>query len=434
MKINQQLNWKACTTIMPNHYAIQITDHSDKDSCIRAILKGAYADLFPELTNKTGVLFSTITLRKLIQEEYQHEQMTLSSMAGKDILTKSSGEQMKVLFTYLLSLQPDFMILDNPFDCLDVASVKAMKEKLQSLSASMQFIQIFNRKADILSFITQVIEVEDNQFSAIQTLAEYQTKQTETATTNIYQIPASPHAYITTPEVLIEMKDVSVSYHEKKVLRNINWKIQRGEFWQLVGPNGSGKTTLLSMIYGNNTKAYGQEIYIFGRKKGSGESVWDIKEKIGYFAPTITDFFSRRNTVLQMVVSGLYDTVGLYQKPSHLEKKTAEEWLQVIGLFDEKDAPFQQISLVKQRMVLIARAMIKHPPVLILDEPSTGLNDQSAALLSQLINKIAKETNTAILYVSHRKEPGLSPEQVLELHVTEEGSVGVTKFFDSFAG
>jgi len=418
---------------MSNHYAIQITDHSDKDACIRAILKGAYADLFPELTDKRGVLFSTITLQNLIQEEYQHEHITLSAIAGKDIRTKSSGEQLKVLFTYLLSLNPDFMILDNPFDCLDVASVKTMKEKLLSLSASRQFIQFFNRKADILSFITHVIEVEDNRFSTIQSLAEYHAKQTETATINVYQIPASPHAYDAIPEVLIEMKDVNVSYYEKKVLHNINWKIQRGEFWQLVGPNGSGKTTLLSMIYGNNTKAYGQNIYLFGRKKGSGESVWDIKEKIGYFSPALTDFFSRRNTVLQMVVSGLYDTVGLYQKPSYLEKKTAEEWLQVIGLSDEKDVSFQQISLVKQRMVLIARAMIKHPPVLILDEPSTGLNDQNAALLSRLINKIAKETNTAILYVSHRKEPGLSPDHVLELQMTEEGSVGVTKIFDSFA-
>ncbi|MBK8806727.1 MAG: ATP-binding cassette domain-containing protein [Bacteroidales bacterium] len=411
---------------MNKHYAIESTDISMKGTYIQSLLKGSSADIFPELKDKKGMLFSNITLSELVKEEYEHEKMTLSTLAGRNVLTLSSGEQMKLLFNYIVSLNPDFIILDNPFDCLDIASVKELNEKLLSLSDMVCFIQIFKRKADLLSCITHVIEIADNSLSAVQTISDYLSKKIDTENTTINKIPLGIFSDYTLPEVLIEMKSVSVSFNEKKVLRDVCWTVKRGEFWQLVGPNGSGKTTLLSMIYGNNSKAYGQDIFLFGRKKGTGESVWEIKDKIGYFTPSLTDLFSRNNTLWQMVVSGLYDSVGLYKKTTYLEKKMADEWLKVIGLFAEKDVSFHDITQVKQRMVLLARAMIKHPPLLILDEPSTGLNDKNAALLSLLINKIADQTETAIIYVSHRKEPELQPKHILELQISVEGSTGCT--------
>ena len=113
-----------------------------------------------------------------------------------------------------------------------------------------------------------------------------------------------------------------------------------------------------------------------------------------------------------MVISGFHDSIGLYHRPSEIQKHVAYEWLKVLGLAEKGNLAFVDLSQVHRRMVLIARAMIKHPPLLILDEPSTGLDDKSAALLSALINKIADESQTAILYVSHRTEPDLKPQFV----------------------
>ncbi|QIA08414.1 ABC transporter ATP-binding protein [Draconibacterium halophilum] len=226
---------------------------------------------------------------------------------------------------------------------------------------------------------------------------------------------------------MIKLRNVSVKYHERQILNKINWTIRAGEFWQLKGPNGSGKTTILTMINGDNPKAFGQNIELFGRRKGTGESIWEIKREMGYFTPSMMELFKRRHTAEEMVISGFHDSIGLYHKASEIQKHVANEWLKVLGLEAKSNYAFVDLSQVNRRMVLIARAMIKHPPLLILDEPSTGLDDQSAALLSALINKIADESQTAILYVSHRTEPDLKPQFVFELIPSEKGSVGEVK-------
>src|SRR5690606_9277785 len=208
------------------------------------------------------------------------------------------------------------------------------------------------------------------------------------------------------------------------ILKNINWKIRSGSFWQLIGKNGSGKTTLLSMIIGENNKGYGQELYIFGKKKGSGESIWDIKKNIGYFTPSMVDKFSGHHSAINMLISGLTDSVGLYLRPTEVQLQLAKEWLRLINMLDLKDVYFHDLSMGQQRLLMTVRAMIKHPPLLILDEPTAGLDDQSAALFVALTNKIAEESRTAIIFVSHREEPGLRPQYIFQLEQTEQGSEG----------
>ena len=220
------------------------------------------------------------------------------------------------------------------------------------------------------------------------------------------------------------MSDVSVRFYDKPVLKGIHWEIGLGEFWQMIGENGSGKTTLLSLITGDSHKAYGQNIVLFDKLKGTEENVWEIKKKIGYFTPNITELFNARHSVLHMVLSGFYDSVGLYVKPLDLHVQLAKEWLDVIQMKDMAHTTFTTLSPGKQRMVLIARAMVKHPPLLILDEPTSGLDKEHIAIIVALINKIAKETKTTIIYVSHSVESGLKPQHVYKLSKTAEGSLG----------
>jgi molybdate transport system ATP-binding protein len=179
------------------------------------------------------------------------------------------------------------------------------------------------------------------------------------------------------------------------------------------------------MITGDNPKAFGQEIYLFGNLKGSGETVWDIKKKIGYYSPAMTNKFRGRHTVENMLISGLTDSVGLYTIPTEIQKRVIKQWLLVLNLHHLKDTYFNKLSTGKQRLVMTARAMVKHPPILILDEPTSGMDDESAALLVSLVNKIAQETHTTILFVSHRKEPYLKPNSVYTLKKEPSGSIGL---------
>ncbi len=241
------------------------------------------------------------------------------------------------------------------------------------------------------------------------------------------RIPMALSAPEFSGDVLIELKKVNVAYEGKPILHQIDWVIKKGDFWELRGKNGSGKTTLLSMITGENPKGYGQELFIFGRKKGSGESVWDIKKNIGYFTPSMTDKFTGYHSVEHMVISGLTDSVGLYVQPTEAQVRLAGEWLQLIRMWHLKSALYHDLSMGQKRLLMCIRAMIKHPVLLILDEPTAGLDDESADLFVALVNKFSKESNTTIIFVSHRKEPGLRPQCVYELEMTPQGSLGRTK-------
>jgi molybdate transport system ATP-binding protein len=258
------------------------------------------------------------------------------------------------------------------------------------------------------------------------------TKPIDTSATNIQkthttQIPKPLHSFEGNNDILVKMDGVSVSYNERPIVNSIFWTIQQGEFWQLIGPNGSGKSTILSMITGENPKGFGQELYLFGRKKGSGESVWDIKKNIGIFSTSMTQLFKRNHTLEQMILSGFFDSIGLYTQPTLLHRNIVAQWLSVIQISHLKNKSFNQLSLGLQRVALIVRAVLKHPPLIILDEPLEGLDDNNSALVIDLINLLIQETNMTIIYVSHRMEPALKPISIFELIPMETGSIGKIK-------
>lgn len=408
------------------HLAIYGSTFSTQSRFFKQMMQGEGHPSFSFLKDKKGLLFSNMTLEKFMEKELAYDAFDLTATMGRSIRTLSSGEQKKALLQHLLSQNPDFLILDNPFDALDVKSVASLKKQLASLSKEILLIQLFKRKTDLLPFINYGLYVEDESVVFEGEIKDYLI-QIEQKEFNLQgDIPPPLDEIVVDDDELVRMKDVCVAYEGRPILDHINWRINKGEFWQLIGPNGSGKSTLLTMIDGDNPKAYGQEIYLFGRLKGTGETVWDIKKKMGYFTPSMMELFkARRHKAEGMIIGGLHDSIGLYHTPSDAQKHWAQKWLSVIGLEDKANVAFVDLSQVEQRMVLIARAMIKHPPVVILDEPSNGLDDYSASMLVALINKIAEESTSAILYVSHRTEDGLRPSNILELHPSPTGSTAV---------
>ncbi|MCK5442525.1 MAG: ATP-binding cassette domain-containing protein, partial [Maribacter sp.] len=352
-------------------------------------------------------------------------QTEVTKETTQSLQSMSSGEQKKALLKHLLTTDPDYLILDNPFDNLDKDSQAQLKQLLTNVAKDIVLIQIISRKDDLLPFITHYSDLLHRELSS---RSEFKTIVAEESPVNFKGFIPPPLQHIEFEyDTLIELKKVNVSYNGRPILKDINWRIGKGEFWELSGNNGSGKTTILSMITGENPKGYGQNLFLFGHMKGSGESVWDIKKNIGYFTPSMTDKFTGYHSVEHMMISGILDSVGLYVQPTEAQLRLAKEWMLLIDMWKLKDKHFHDLTMGQKRLVMTTRAMIKHPLLLILDEPTAGLDDDSATLLVSLVNKIAKESNSTLIFVSHRTEQGLNPDFVFRLEMNDEGSRGTVQ-------
>ena len=409
-----------------NHYAIFLSNGSDKISLIEQIKSKNLTGVLLSFNKLEGIIFSKISVSKILEEEECHGFTEVTKSLNRSLKSMSSGEQKKVFLQYLLAQKFDFIILDNPFDNLDIATRENLKTRFCEASGSTIFIQLVHRERDLLPFIEHIITVDNKHNFILQPDKQAFLRAYHLSQENHFvgKIPPPLRLYENVQHELIKFQNVQVCYNEKPILQDITWTIRKGEFWHLRGPNGSGKTTILSMITGDNPKGYGQNLTLFGIKKGSGESVWTIKENIGYVTPSMTDLFSTSHTLEQMLISGFHDSIGLYVYPTDSQTDTAHSWLKLIEMEDLSNKLFYLLSAGQQRMALVIRAMIKHPPLLILDEPIAGLDDYYSSLVVSLINKIADESNTSILYVSHQEEKGLFPKQIFELIPTENGSIG----------
>ncbi|MNQ11873.1 putative ABC transporter ATP-binding protein YlmA [compost metagenome] len=406
------------------HWDILLSNQVNKKAFIDALLIGEAKGDLAVFNNQKGILFSDIAIEKFIEKEFQYDSVEASTTSNRQLRTFSSGERKKEFLRYCIDQKPDFIIFDNPFDHLDQASRLVLAESLQKLTDSIAIIQLLNRTVDILDFVPNKALIKDNTFE----LHPFVKTENHFKTLNTASIPKATETHSFQDNVLIKLEDVSVSYEERKIINKISWTVKQGEFWQLIGPNGSGKSTILSLITGDNPKGFGQNLFLFGRKKGTGESVWEIKKQIGIFATSMTDLFQKGHTLEQMILSGFFDQIGLYTEPTTHQKNIVTQWLEVIEMTHLRKKRFIDLSIGQQRVALIVRAVLKHPPLLILDEPVEGLDDENVDLVIQLINTIKQETNVSIIYVSHRIEQGLAPTSVFELLPSETGSIGKIKY------
>ncbi|WP_372744725.1 ATP-binding cassette domain-containing protein [Lutibacter sp.] len=405
------------------HIALLLKNRIDKKNFTEYILSKKVSGNLHYLNKLKGILFSDIAIENIIHEEYKYDSIKVAFEKNRKLSSFSSGERRKEFLKYCIRQNPDYIIFDSAFDHLDSKSQLELSNEIEHISNQILIVQLTNSFADILSFINQKFEIKNNNFEVekINHPTLHNTVNFETS------LPDGSENMNVESNILVNFNNVEVSYNNKKIVTNINWVVKKNEFWQLIGPNGSGKSTLLSLITGENTKAYGQDITIFGQKKGTGESIWDLKKRIGYFSTTLTELFSRNHTLEQLILSGYFDSIGLYQKPQTHQIYTVNQWLNIIHLTNYKKTPFRKLSLGHQRLALIIRAIVKQPPLLILDEPLEGLDDENITLVTQLINYLVSTTTTTILYVSHRVEPRLSPNLIFELVPNKNGSLGFIK-------
>jgi molybdate transport system ATP-binding protein len=200
------------------------------------------------------------------------------------------------------------------------------------------------------------------------------------------------------------LNDVSLHYGTRIILKGVNWKINAGERWSLTGPNGSGKTSLLNLIFGDNPKAYGCNIRLFGKQKGTGESIWDIKAKIGFVSPEFHQYLPQNQLVIDVICSGFNEAEGSFKSPTGYQRDVARQWLKSLHYTAIGDRLFGELSTSAQRIVLFLRTLVKNPPMLILDEPFQGLDAAHIRLFKDLLNRIAAASNCAMVFVTHIPE------------------------------
>jgi molybdate transport system ATP-binding protein len=205
----------------------------------------------------------------------------------------------------------------------------------------------------------------------------------------------------TLPEILISMENVTVKYDKTTVLDRISWTMKAGENWVIFGPNGCGKTTLLNLVTGDNPQAYANKIYLFGKRRGTGESIWEIKRRTAIVSSEFQIRYRKPITAFEVVLSGFFDSVGLYRNFSTEQKETVEQWLEILGVADKSDRFFNQLSYGEQRMLLLARSLVKMPQILILDEPCQGLDPINRGRILDAIDVIGGHSKTNIIYVTH---------------------------------
>lgn len=337
------------------------------------------------------------------------QRLEIEYLLERDINKLSNGESKKLLIVQALLKKPLLLLLDYPFTGLDEAARNMLQQLLQKIAAQGVMIIISTMPDEIPDITTHVLHIENLQVKSIFTKENYLSQRAELFATEFnFQLKNKLPLQNNFSEKIIfddavKMQNVQVKYDNIAVLHNINWQVKRGECWALLGPNGSGKSTLLSLITADNPQAYANEIYLFDRRRGSGESIWEIKRKIGYVSPELHIYYQQNISCFNIIYSGFSDTMGI---PAALDEslfKVVSDYLKMLDIAYLKDRSFLKISNGEQRMVLLARALVKHPPLLILDEPCQGLDNYHTEKMKWITDQICRHQQKTLIYVTHYK-------------------------------
>ncbi|EOX4916841.1 molybdate ABC transporter ATP-binding protein ModF [Vibrio alginolyticus] len=363
------------------------------------------------------------TVYSLILEQSQDTNLTeqlindldLSHLRDSGFRVLSTGETRRVMLARALATQPDLVLLDNPFTGLDIAHRAALARYLHSLSQNVQLLITFSRESDMPEWINSIAlfsagkldsTMDKSSWDNHPIIGQIKSQSKQQSEEMMSLIRQHQHS---TPfnNPIFELKNGTVEYTDKKIFTDLNWRIDKGQHWQVKGPNGCGKSTLLGLIFGDHPQCYSNDIDIFGKKRGTGETIWEIKQHIGMVSSALHLQYRVNCSALEVILSGFYDSIGLYNQPTRKEMDIANEWLDILHMSQYKKTSFKQLEYGQQRLLLIARAIVKQPTLLILDEPYQGLDFLGRRLVKNTLELIARENLSQLLYVSHYQEDRL---------------------------
>lgn len=370
--------------------------------------------------------------------------MQIDEISDRKLLQLSNGERKRTQMAAAMLQRPDLFVVDQPFVGLDVESRKNLTDifnKQMKMGISMVIICNPN---EIPSGVNNVVKLSKGEISKFVSREEFfktpdiKKKRKRVDKNLLIALPDDTNDFFSA----VIMKDVKVIMDGELILNKINWQVNKGEQWALLGHNGAGKTTLLSLITADNPQGYSNDLVLFDRQRGSGESIWDIKNKIGYVSPELHQYFLRGEgiynsipgmkpsssytkytslTCEEVVGSGFNDEIGLVTDFSDLQKKISKHWLSILNLEHLSGRSFLQASMGEQRLLLLGRALVKSPSLLILDEPCQGLDDDQTENFLCILNDICIHLKTTLIFVTHVKER--IPSCIDKLLILKKGEV-----------
>lgn len=350
-----------------------------------------------ELLERTFLLTGPDTEERRAWQQHVYDLFGLTPMLDKYIITLSSGELRKFQLAKTLLAQPTTIIMDAPFIGLDSDARQQLRDLLYELARErgLEIYLVLSMMKDVPDYVTDIIRLDDINGDDGQGLGAEQRQM-------ILDLPYKEKEY--DAEEVVAMRHVSIRYDKRTILKDLDWRIKNGEHWVLSGQNGSGKSTLLSIICADNPQGYACDISLFGHQRGSGESIWEIKRHIGYVSPEMHRSYHRDIAALRIVASGLKDTVGLYVQSTEEELERCRYWMRIFGIEHLANRSFLKMSSGEQRLVLVARAFVKDPELLILDEPLHGLDSYNRRLVKDVIETFCQRKNKTLIFVSHYKD------------------------------
>ena len=362
-----------------------------------------------ELLEKAYKLAGEDTEERRQLQAHLYKLFHMEEFLDKYIIILSSGELRKFQLTKTLFANPKLLIMDNPFIGLDAETRDQLKELLSVLTTErdIEVMLVLSKTDDIPEFVSKVIEITPNGEQVYETVDDYYAHQqpipaqvlSEEKRQAILNLPYHDNDYDC--QKVVEMKNVSIRYGERTILKDLNWTVMNGDRWALSGQNGSGKSTLLSLVCADNPQSYACDITLFDRPRGSGESIWDIKKHIGYVSPEMHRSYKRDLPAIRIVASGLMDSIGLYAVPNEQDYEKCRWWLDIFGIGHLAERRFLQLSSGEQRLILLARAFVKDPQLLILDEPLHGLDLWNRRLAKDIIETFCQRRNKTMIMVTH---------------------------------
>ena len=353
--------------------------------------------------------------------------MKIEYLADEPLIQLSNGENKKLQLAKALLQEPYILIMDQPFIGLDAGSRKDLHLIINHLADKGHVIILIATPDEIPACITQVLVLENGIQQSLMDSSSFNSSysskikhKSKTFDEQLLKEFLSPQNGDDFDDA-INMKNVTITYGEKKILSGVDWQVKKGDRWLLSGPNGAGKSTLLSLVTGDNPQAYANEIYLFDKKRGSGESIWDIKRKIGFLSPELHLFFDQGCSAFEAIASGLFDIIGLFRQLNDDQIELVDHWMKITGIHSLRQKRLFELSAGQQRIVLLVRALVKNPPLLILDEPCQGLDKEKEAALLELINAVCLFGNKTMVFVTHYAND--RPECIKNFIALEKGKV-----------
>ncbi|HEY0707097.1 MAG TPA: ATP-binding cassette domain-containing protein [Polyangia bacterium] len=357
---------------------------------------------------------TSTTVRDLLGEAGRvhplFEAFRLPSLWDRHYRQLSTGEARKVLLLEAVLRMPALLILDDPFEGLDRAGVAELAEAIEQVAGRLPVVVAGTFGARDLPFapesLREVAVVADREVIFRGSAQAFVARGSEPERSHrAPPVDLGPWHPPLDPQVpRVQLRGGRVAYGERVVFDGLDFAVAAGQHTLIEGPNGAGKSTLLEMITGDHPQAYSNDLHLFGRRRGSGETVWDIKKNLGLVSPRLHRDYRVGGSVEDVLLSGLYDSIGVYQKPTPSERARAQAWLAWLALDLTPDTAFRELSFGQQRLVLIARAAIKLPPLLVMDEPTSGLDADNRLRVLALVESLCTQRQSTVLMVTHRRD------------------------------